>query len=130
MPQVGWLVAAKLLSVWLLGQLSGAIVTQMLAGPCARARGTDDGTVFDWLLRCYFWPWVHGAFWRGSMMTAVIVFIIYGLLLSLVWVRLDAIDVALTEAAIGSGVTGMLADHRRAQGPFGSDARRACNRAA
>lgn len=40
--------------------------------------------------------------------TAVVTFIIYGLLLSLVWVRLFAIDVALTEAAIGSGITGLL----------------------
>ena len=39
---------------------------------------------------------------------AVIAFVVYGLLLSLVWVRLFAVDVALTEAAIGSGVTGML----------------------
>jgi multisubunit Na+/H+ antiporter MnhB subunit len=39
---------------------------------------------------------------------AVIVFITYGLLLSLAWVRIAAVDVALTEAAIGSGVTGML----------------------
>lgn len=43
-----------------------------------------------------------------SMMTAVIVFIVYGLLLSLAWVRLEAIDVSLTEAAIGSGATGLL----------------------
>lgn len=40
--------------------------------------------------------------------TATIVFITYGLLLSLAWIRLAAVDVALTEAAIGSGVTGML----------------------
>jgi multisubunit Na+/H+ antiporter MnhB subunit len=39
---------------------------------------------------------------------AVIGFIGYGLLLALVWVRLDAVDVALTEAAIGGGVTGVL----------------------
>jgi multisubunit Na+/H+ antiporter MnhB subunit len=39
---------------------------------------------------------------------AVVAFVVYGLLLSLAWVRLYAIDVALTEAAIGSGVTGML----------------------
>ena len=31
-----------------------------------------------------------------------------GCLLSLVWIRLFAVDVALTEAAIGSGVTGVL----------------------
>ena len=57
-----------------------------------------------------------------NMMTAVIIFIVYGLLLSLAWVRIFAIDVSLTEAAIGSGATGMLlviAAHR-----MGADAKR------
>jgi multisubunit Na+/H+ antiporter MnhB subunit len=40
--------------------------------------------------------------------TAVIAFVVYGLLLAIAWVRLAAIDVALTEAAIGGGMTGML----------------------
>jgi multisubunit Na+/H+ antiporter MnhB subunit len=39
---------------------------------------------------------------------AVVGFVVYGLLLSLVWVRLYAPDVALTEAAVGGGVTGVL----------------------
>ena len=39
---------------------------------------------------------------------AVAGFVAYGLLLSLVWVRLYGIDVALTEAAIGGGLTGAL----------------------
>src|SRR5262245_65190319 len=39
---------------------------------------------------------------------AVIAFVVYGLLLALVWVRLGAVDVALTEAAIGAGLTGGL----------------------
>ena len=39
---------------------------------------------------------------------AVIGYVAYGLLLALVWVRLFAVDVALTEAAIGGGVTGVL----------------------
>jgi multisubunit Na+/H+ antiporter MnhB subunit len=39
---------------------------------------------------------------------AVSGFIAYGLLLALVWVRLAGIDVALTEAAIGGGLTGAL----------------------
>ena len=39
---------------------------------------------------------------------AVVGFVAYGLLLSIVWVRLYAVDVAITEAAIGSGVTGLL----------------------
>ncbi|MBM5571714.1 MULTISPECIES: Na(+)/H(+) antiporter subunit B [Deefgea] len=40
--------------------------------------------------------------------SAAIGFAIYGLLLALVWVRLDAIDAALTEAAIGGGLSGIL----------------------
>ena len=39
---------------------------------------------------------------------AVICFVVYGLLLAIAWVRLSAADVALTEAAIGGGMTGML----------------------
>ena len=57
-----------------------------------------------------------------NMMTAAVIFIAYGLLLSLAWVRIFAIDVSLTEAAIGSGATGMLlviAAHR-----MGADVRR------
>jgi multisubunit Na+/H+ antiporter MnhB subunit len=44
---------------------------------------------------------------RGAF-AAVIGFVVYGLLLSIAWVRLSAVDVALTEAAIGGGMTGML----------------------
>ena len=39
---------------------------------------------------------------------AVVGFLAYGLLLTLVWVQLHGIDVALTEAAIGGGLTGAL----------------------
>ncbi len=43
-----------------------------------------------------------------EMFSAVVGYVAYGLLLAIVWVRLYAPDVALTEAAIGSGVTGVL----------------------
>ncbi|MGC2784936.1 MAG: hydrogenase subunit MbhD domain-containing protein [Roseiarcus sp.] len=46
-------------------------------------------------------------FARGAF-AATVGYVVYGLLLSLVWIRLFAVDVALTEAAIGSGVTGVL----------------------
>lgn len=51
------------------------------------------------------------AVWTLSMrqtFAAVVAFVVYGLTLTLVWVRLSALDVALTEAAIGSGLTGVL----------------------
>jgi len=43
-----------------------------------------------------------------ALFGAVVGYVAYGLLLAIVWVRLFAPDVALTEAAIGSGVTGVL----------------------
>lgn len=43
-----------------------------------------------------------------SMFAAVVGFIAYGALLALAWVQLSGIDIALTEAAIGSGLTGLL----------------------
>jgi uncharacterized MnhB-related membrane protein len=39
---------------------------------------------------------------------AVVGFVAFGLVVTLVWVRLAAPDVALTEAALGSGLTGGL----------------------
>jgi multisubunit Na+/H+ antiporter MnhB subunit len=64
--------------------------------------------VFDSLLAALILAVGAWSIMARQMMTALIVFITYGLLLSLAWVRLGAIDVALTEAAVGSGVTGML----------------------
>lgn len=43
-----------------------------------------------------------------NLFTGVVLFIVFGLLMSLAWVRLDAPDIALAEAAIGAGLTGAL----------------------
>ncbi|MGD9289219.1 MAG: DUF4040 domain-containing protein [Desulfobacterales bacterium] len=43
-----------------------------------------------------------------NLFKAVVLFISFGLMLSLAWVRLRAIDIALAEAAIGAGLTGAL----------------------
>lgn len=43
-----------------------------------------------------------------DLLRAVVLFIAFGLLAALAWVRLQAPDVALAEAAVGSGLTGAL----------------------
>jgi energy-converting hydrogenase B subunit D len=43
-----------------------------------------------------------------DLFKAVVLFIAFGLLMALAWVRLEAPDVALAEAAIGAGFTGAL----------------------
>lgn len=50
--------------------------------------------------------------WRAlasaDLFKAVVLFIAFGLVMAIAWVRLDAPDVALAEAAIGAGLTGAL----------------------
>jgi energy-converting hydrogenase B subunit D len=50
--------------------------------------------------------------WRAlcvpDLFRAVVLFVVFGLTMTLAWVRLDAPDVALAEAAIGAGLTGAL----------------------
>lgn len=50
--------------------------------------------------------------WRAlaseDLFRGVVLFIAFGLLMALAWVRLNATDVALAEAAIGAGLTGAL----------------------
>jgi energy-converting hydrogenase B subunit D len=68
--------------------------------------------------------------WRAvvgrDLFVSVVLYIAFGLLLSLTWVRLDAPDVALAEAAIGAGLTGALlldavAEFRRRRPPATRD---------
>jgi len=50
--------------------------------------------------------------WRAlnspDLFKAIVLFIAFGLLMALAWVRLDALDIALAEAAVGAGLTGAL----------------------
>ena len=50
--------------------------------------------------------------WRAltsaALFKSVALFIVFGLLMALAWVRLQAPDIALAEAAIGAGLTGAL----------------------
>jgi energy-converting hydrogenase B subunit D len=43
-----------------------------------------------------------------DLLGAVIIFSVYSLIMALVWQRLQAPDLALTEAAVGAGVTTVL----------------------
>ncbi len=63
---------------------------------------------FDSLLGlCLLW-----LAWRAlaspDLFKAIVLFFSFGLLMALAWVRLNAPDVALAEAAIGAGLTGAL----------------------
>lgn len=63
---------------------------------------------FDALLCLLIVATAAGAVAGRRLFTGVALFVVYGLLLALGWVRLGAVDVALAEAAIGAGLTGVL----------------------
>jgi uncharacterized MnhB-related membrane protein len=65
--------------------------------------GTFD-TILILLLVWLAWRAVRDA----NPLRAVVNFILLGLMLALTWLRLGAADVALAEAAVGSGLTGAL----------------------
>ena len=65
-------------------------------------------TLFDVVLVLAL-PWLA---WRAlaapDLFKGIVLFIAFGLLMALAWVRLSAPDIALAEAAVGSGITGAL----------------------
>jgi uncharacterized MnhB-related membrane protein len=58
--------------------------------------------VFSLLVLAWF------ALWSRDLFRSCLLFITFGMVMALVWARLRAPDVALAEAAIGSGITGAL----------------------
>ncbi|MCF6354618.1 MAG: DUF4040 domain-containing protein [Candidatus Polarisedimenticolaceae bacterium] len=64
--------------------------------------------VFDTLLGLALLWLAWRALASPDLFKAIVLFITFGLLMVLAWVRLDAPDVALAEAAIGTGLTGAL----------------------
>jgi len=69
-------------------------------------------TVLQWLLDGMLVLALVWLAWRAlsspDLFTAIVLFIAFGLMMALAWVRLQAPDIALAEAAIGAGLTGAL----------------------
>jgi multisubunit Na+/H+ antiporter MnhB subunit len=88
-----------------------AVRRDRIATQCARIAPQRYATVTEILNSVLVLLILGLALWTNAAretFAAVAGFIVYGLLLTLVWVQLHGIDVALTEAAIGGGLTGAL----------------------
>lgn len=64
--------------------------------------------LFDAVLSLTLLVLAWGLLSSRDLFRAVILFIVFGFLMALAWVRLRAPDIALVEAAIGAGLTGAL----------------------
>ena len=105
----------------------GQVAAHLAAGPAGerqcRASGGADGSakgdktmetmmVIQWLFDSLLIIALLWLAWRllssVDLFKAIVLFIAFGLVMALAWVRLNAPDVALAEAAIGAGLTGAL----------------------
>ncbi len=59
--------------------------------------------VLCFLLCCAFATWLS-----RSLLSSVVIFMAYSVLMSIVWMLLQSPDLAITEAAVGAGVTSIL----------------------
>ncbi|MEQ8401979.1 MAG: DUF4040 domain-containing protein [Roseitalea porphyridii] len=66
------------------------------------------GIAFDLVLCALIVSVALAAIFGRDLFGSVVLFIVYGLLVAMAWTRLGAVDVALAEAAIGAGLTGVL----------------------
>lgn len=64
--------------------------------------------VFEYILLFFLIICSIAVSFTKKVITAVIIFMSFSIVMSLVWVMLEAPDLALTEAAIGAGITSVL----------------------
>ena len=64
--------------------------------------------IYEYILLAFLIICAIAASLTRKIITAVIIFMSYSVMMSLTWVMLQAPDLALTEAAIGAGITSVL----------------------
>lgn len=64
--------------------------------------------IFDAILAVVLVVIGWGVLMARDLFQSIVLFIVFGMLLGLAWCRLNALDVALAEVAIGAGLTGAL----------------------
>ncbi len=69
---------------------------------------TAAPVAFDAVLAAVLLAVAGGAIFVRNLFAAIVLFIVFGLMVAIAWVRLGAVDVALAEAALGAGLTGVL----------------------
>lgn len=75
-----------------------------------RSRGAPmtSALAFDTLLAALLLLSAWQALSTPHLGRALLTFVVFGLLMALAWARLDAPDIALAEAAVGAGLSGVL----------------------
>jgi uncharacterized MnhB-related membrane protein len=67
-----------------------------------------DLIIFEYILLLFLVGCALAVSFTRKVLSAVIIFMSYSIVMSIIWVLLEAPDLALTEAAIGAGITSIL----------------------
>ena len=68
----------------------------------------DGQVVLTWILLGFLITCAIAAVLSKRLLTTVLVFMSYSLIMSIIWILLESPDLAGTEAAVGAGVTTIL----------------------
>lgn len=113
-----WKLLLVVILQWCTSPLSGHMLAQLSTGEpesgaapgAARRRtgGRSMSTVFRILLLIGLLVCAVATALVKKPMRAVIIYMAYSIIMSVVWLLLESPDLAITEAAVGAGITGIL----------------------
>lgn len=64
--------------------------------------------IFEYILLIFLVVCAVSVSFSKNLLNSVIIFMSYSLVMSIIWILLESPDLAITEAAVGAGVTSML----------------------
>ena len=64
--------------------------------------------VFEYILLGFLVVCAIAVSFSKNLLNTILIFMSYGLVMSIIWILLESPDLAITEAAVGAGVTSVL----------------------
>ena len=64
--------------------------------------------IFTWILLGFMVVCAIAASLSKNLLNTVLIFMSYSLIMSVIWILLESPDLAITEAAVGAGITSVL----------------------
>lgn len=64
--------------------------------------------ILEWILLAFLIVCAVSCAFTKNLLASIVIFMSYSLVMSIIWVLLESPDLAITEAAVGAGVTSIL----------------------
>ena len=64
--------------------------------------------IFEYILLAFLVVCAVSVSFSRNLLNSILIFMSYSLVMSIIWILLESPDLAITEAAVGAGVTSLL----------------------